>query len=55
MPDNVVRAAADNDILAVMFFALMIGVGLVLTQSAERPTRLQATSIEGLFEVVDDA
>ena len=33
VPTNVIRAAADNDILAVMFFAMMFGVGVVLTKS----------------------
>jgi Na+/H+-dicarboxylate symporter len=49
VPDNVIRAATNNDILAVMFFALMLGVGLVLTNDrhAERLKR----AIEGLFEV----
>ncbi|MDT9597700.1 dicarboxylate/amino acid:cation symporter [Sphingosinicella rhizophila] len=49
IPSNVVAAAADNDILAVMFFALVFGVGLLLvnTPSAQR---LQET-IEGIFQV----
>ncbi|MCI4568602.1 dicarboxylate/amino acid:cation symporter [Lysobacter sp. CFH 32150] len=49
VPDNVVKAAADNTILAVMFFALMLGVGLVLTRSAAAETLKRG--IEGLFEV----
>ena len=49
VPDNVVKAAADNTILAVMFFALMLGVGLVLTRSAATDTLKRG--IEGLFEV----
>jgi len=49
VPDNVIRAAADNAILAVMFFALMVGIGLVMTKSPAAAT-LQGT-IEGLFEV----
>ncbi len=49
VPDNVFKAAAGNDILAVMFFALMFGVGIVLTKSpaAERVKGV----IEGLFEI----
>src|SRR5687767_13021794 len=31
IPNNVVAAAADNDILAVMFFALVFGIGLLIT------------------------
>jgi Na+/H+-dicarboxylate symporter len=49
VPDNVIRAAADNAILAVMFFALMIGIGLVTTRS--RATQTLQEGIEGLFEV----
>lgn len=49
VPDNVVKAAADNTILAVMFFALMLGIGLVLTRSKATEVLLQG--IQGLFEV----
>lgn len=49
VPDNVVKAAAENTILAVMFFALMLGIGLVLTRSEAVDTLKRA--IEGLFEV----
>ncbi len=49
VPDNVVKAAAENTILAVMFFALMLGIGLVLTRSEATDTLLRA--IHGLFEV----
>ncbi len=49
VPDNVIKAAADNTILAVMFFALMLGIGLVLTRS-EAADALKR-GIEGLFDV----
>jgi DAACS family dicarboxylate/amino acid:cation (Na+ or H+) symporter len=49
VPDNVVKAAAENTILAVMFFALMLGIGLVLTRSEATQTLLRG--IQGLFEV----
>ncbi len=49
VPDNVVRAAADNTILAVMFFALMLGIGLVLTRTPATETLLRG--IQGLFDV----
>ncbi len=49
VPDNVIKAAADNTILAVMFFSLMLGVGLVLTRSKATEVLLQG--IQGLFEV----
>jgi dicarboxylate/amino acid:cation (Na+ or H+) symporter, DAACS family len=49
IPNNVIAAAAANDILAVMFFALVFGIGLLLvnTPSAQR---LQE-AIEGIFHV----
>ncbi|MBB3345125.1 dicarboxylate/amino acid:cation symporter [Luteimonas sp. RC10] len=50
VPQNVVGAASDNaNILALMFFALMFGIGLVLTKS-EAAAALKR-GIEGLFEV----
>ena len=50
VPDNVVSAASNNgSILAVMFFAVMFGVGLVLTRS-EATDSLKRV-IEGIFEV----
>lgn len=49
VPDNIVGAAASNGILAVMFFALMLGIGLVLTPSPA--ARVLLRGIEGLFEV----
>ncbi|UNK50900.1 dicarboxylate/amino acid:cation symporter [Lysobacter sp. S4-A87] len=49
VPDNIVKAAADNTILAVMFFALMLGIGLVLTRT--KATETLQRGIEGLFEV----
>ncbi|GAB2495586.1 dicarboxylate/amino acid:cation symporter [Pseudoxanthomonas sangjuensis] len=50
VPDNVVGAAGKNEILAVMFFALMLGVGLVLTKGSEA-TGAFKRAVEGLFEV----
>jgi Na+/H+-dicarboxylate symporter len=49
VPDNVVKAAADNAILAVMFFALMLGIGLVLTRT--KATETLQRGIEGLFDI----
>ena len=49
VPRNVIAAASADNILAVMFFALMFGVGLVLTRSESANTLKRA--IEGLFEV----
>ena len=44
IPNNVVAAAADNDILAVMFFALFFGIGLLITARPSRPTRCRRRS-----------
>ena len=49
VPENVVKAAADNAILAVMFFAVMLGIGLVINRTPAAQALLKA--IEGLFEV----
>ncbi|MCY7339355.1 MAG: dicarboxylate/amino acid:cation symporter [Sphingomonas bacterium] len=49
IPNNVVAAAADNDILAVMVFALIFGIGLLITPTKSANT-LQG-AIEGIFHV----
>jgi len=49
VPDNAVKAAADNDILALMVFALAIGIGLVLVRSEK--TQAFQHAVEGLFEI----
>ncbi len=49
VPKNVIAAAADSNILAVMFFALLFGVGMVLTRTEAANTLKRA--IEGLFDV----
>jgi Na+/H+-dicarboxylate symporter len=49
IPTNIVTAASANDILAVMFFALFFGIGLLLTNTPNS-NRLQET-IEGIFQV----
>ena len=50
VPDNVISAASSNgSILAVMFFAVMFGVGMVLTPSEATATLKRG--IEGIFEV----
>ncbi|MXO75073.1 cation:dicarboxylase symporter family transporter [Altererythrobacter aerius] len=49
IPSNVITAMGDNDILAVMFFALFFGIGLLITNSPRTATVKQA--FEGVFEV----
>lgn len=43
------KAAADNDILALMVFALAIGIGLVLVQNEK--TEAFKHAVEGLLEI----
>ena len=49
VPDNIVKAMANNDILAVMVFALFFGIGLMLVRTEQ--TKLLLSAMEGLFEV----
>ncbi len=49
VPDNPIRAAANGDMLGVMFFALMIGIGLTLTKTAGARRFLEV--LEGLNDV----
>ena len=49
IPTNIFTAAADNDILAVMFFALVFGTGMVLARN-NAVDQLQNV-VEGLFDV----
>ncbi|WP_288484270.1 dicarboxylate/amino acid:cation symporter [uncultured Novosphingobium sp.] len=49
VPTNVITAMSQNDILAVMFFALFFGIGILLVQS--RKTDVLKDAIEGVFQV----
>jgi len=49
VPNNVVAAMSNNDILAVMFFALFFGIGLLLVQTPR--TAILKDAVEGVFEV----
>ncbi len=49
VPSNVISAMSNNDILAVMFFALFFGIGLLLVQTPR--TEQLKDAIEGVFEV----
>jgi len=49
IPSNLVTAMSENDILAVMFFALIFGIGLLLVQTPRTGTLKAA--LEGVFEV----
>ena len=49
IPTNVIAAMGANDILAVMFFALFFGIGLLLTQGPRTAPLLNV--FEGVFDV----
>ena len=49
IPSNVFTAAADNQILPIMVFALLFGIGMVMTKGPNTD-RLQSV-IEGILEV----
>ncbi|HZR83365.1 MAG TPA: dicarboxylate/amino acid:cation symporter [Candidatus Binatia bacterium] len=50
VPSNVFRALADGDVLAVMVFALVLGIGLTLTPTPA--ARSFERALEGLYDVV---
>lgn len=49
IPSNVISAMSANDILAVMFFALFFGIGLLITDTPN--TRKLQNGIEAIFEI----
>ncbi len=49
VPSNIVTAMSSNDILAVMFFALFFGIGLVLVDTPA--TRTLKSAFEGIFDI----
>jgi DAACS family dicarboxylate/amino acid:cation (Na+ or H+) symporter len=50
VPGNVVRAMAEGDLLAVMVFAVFLGVGMAAVRSG--PTRRLEETLEGVYQVV---
>ena len=50
VPSNVFTAAAENQILPVMVFALLFGIGLVMVRTPA--TRHLQITIEGIFDVM---
>jgi DAACS family dicarboxylate/amino acid:cation (Na+ or H+) symporter len=50
VPDNPLRAAAQGDMLAVMFFSLMVGIGIALSPVDKVEPLVRV--LEGLYEVV---
>src|SRR3546814_10775837 len=53
VPSNIISAMSSNDILAVMFFALFFGIGMLLVQT--RRTESLKDAIEGVFEEIGRA
>ncbi|MFZ4734601.1 MAG: dicarboxylate/amino acid:cation symporter [Bradymonadia bacterium] len=49
VPSNAVRAAAEGDMIGFMFFALFIGIGLLLTDTPA--ARRFQEGLEGLYDV----
>lgn len=49
VPSNLITAMSENDILAVMFFALLFGIGLLLTAGPR--TDVLKQGFEGIFEI----
>lgn len=49
VPDNPIRAAANGDMLAVIFFSLLVGIGLAVTPT-DGARQLRQT-LEGLYDV----
>lgn len=49
IPNNVVKTAADSDMLGLMFFSLLFGIGLALTPNPA--TERLKEAIEGLYDV----
>jgi len=50
VPDNPIKAAANGDFLAVMFFAVMLGIALVLKQTPATATFKD--TVQGLLDLV---
>ena len=50
VPSNVVKAMVDGDMLAVMFFSLFLGIGLLATRTDA--ARRFEEGLQGLFDVV---
>lgn len=49
IPSNIITAMSTNDILAVMAFALIFGIGLLLTRTPQ--TEVLQSAVEGIFHV----
>jgi len=50
VPNNIVKAMGDGDMLGLMVFALFLGVGLAMVRT--EPARRFEAALQGLFDVV---
>jgi DAACS family dicarboxylate/amino acid:cation (Na+ or H+) symporter len=50
VPNNIVKAMGDGDMLALMVFALFLGIGLAMVRT--EPARRFEEALQGLYEVV---
>ncbi len=50
VPSNVIKAMAEGDMLAVMFFSLFLGIGLLATRT--QAARRLEEALQGLYDVV---
>ena len=50
VPDNPIKAAAGGDMIAVMFFSLMLGIGMLMARGDK--TRRFEEALEGLYEIM---
>lgn len=50
VPSNVPKAMAEGDMLAVMVFSVLLGVGLLLTKT--EPAKTFGQALQGLYDVV---
>ena len=50
VPNNIIKAMGDGDMLAVMVFSLFLGVGLAITRT--EPARRLEEALQGLYDVV---
>jgi DAACS family dicarboxylate/amino acid:cation (Na+ or H+) symporter len=50
VPQNIVKALAEGDLLAVMLFSVLLGVGLAAVRS--EPARRLEEALQGLYDVV---
>ena len=51
VPDNPIKAMANGDMLAVMVFALFLGIGIALTRQQSSAVRSFEEALQGLYDV----